>query len=125
MAATEFAGYPITRRAVLKGGSLVGLSAFLAACGGSSSTPAPSNGAPATTGPAATPAPTTGGTPEPITGPLNFANWPAYIDLNDDESASPTLDEFRAKYGIEVKYVEDVQTNEDGGYRHRGARRAL
>jgi spermidine/putrescine transport system substrate-binding protein len=46
-------------------------------------------------------------------GPLNFANWPAYIDLNDDESASPTLDEFEAKYGIEVKYVEDIQTNED------------
>ncbi len=113
MAVTEFAGYPITRRAVLKGGSLVGLSAFLAACGGSGSTLAPSNGGAATPGPAATTAPTTGGTPEPITGPLNFANWPAYIDLNDDESASPTLDEFRAKYGIEVKYVEDVQTNED------------
>ncbi len=113
MAETEFMGAPITRRAVLKGGSLVGLSAFLAACSSSGSTPAPSTGPVATPGPAATPAPTTAATPEPITGPLNFANWPAYIDLNDDESASPTLDEFRAKYGIEVKYVEDVQSNED------------
>lgn len=120
MAATEVAGYPISRRAVLKGGSLVGLSAFLAACGGGGgSTPAPSTGA-------ATPIPSTGGEATPgeatpgastvggaVVGPLNFANWPAYVDLNDDESASPTLEEFKAKYGIEVNYVEDVQSNED------------
>ena len=104
----------ISRRAVLRGGSLVGLSAFLAAGGGSGSTAAPPWGGEATpapsTGGEATPAPSAGGD---ITGPLNFANWPAYIDLNDDESASPTLDDFEAQYGIEVKYVEDVQTNED------------
>ncbi len=119
MTAVDLAGHPITRRAVLKGGSLVGLSAFLAACGvGSGTTPAPSPGGAATPGTtpgttpgaSATPAPATSG---PVVGPLNFANWPAYIDLNDDESASPTLDEFRAKHGIEVNYVEDIQTNED------------
>jgi len=115
VADTNLAQRAISRRTVLKGGTLVGLSAFLAACGGGGSTAAP------TTGGEATPAPTTGGeaTPVPtadsgeITGPLNFANWPAYIDLNDDESASPTLDDFEAQYGIEVKYVEDIQTNED------------
>lgn len=97
MTAADLAGHPITRRAVLQGGTLVGLSAFLVACG-------------AGTGTTPSPAPPTSG---PIVGPLNFANWPAYIDLNDDESASPTLDDFRAKHGIEVNYVEDIQTNED------------
>ena len=114
MADINLAERAISRRAVLRGGSLVGLSAFLAACGGSGSTAAPSSGGEATpapsTGGEATPAPSAGGD---ITGPLNFANWPAYIDLNDDESASPTLDDFEAQYGIEVNYVEDVQTNED------------
>ena len=46
-------------------------------------------------------------------GPLNFANWPAYIDLTDDESSSPTLEDFKAKYGIEVNYNEDIEANED------------
>ena len=114
MADINLAERAISRRAVLRGGSLVGLSAFLAACGGSGSTAAPASGGVATpapsTGGEATPAPSAGGD---ITGPLNFANWPAYIDLNDDESASPTLDDFEAQYGIEVNYVEDVQTNED------------
>ncbi|MCJ7711274.1 MAG: spermidine/putrescine ABC transporter substrate-binding protein [Chloroflexi bacterium] len=107
MAATDLVAYPISRRAVLKGGSLVGLSAFIAACGSSGSTPA------ATSGPAATPMPSADGGSGPIEGPLNFANWPAYIDLNDDESASPTLEDFQTKYGFEVNYVEDIQSNED------------
>lgn len=110
----------ITRRAVLQGGSLIGLSAFLAACGGggdSSPTAAATSGS---TG-EPTEAPTTGGEASPsptdeggaIEGPLNFANWPAYIDLNDDETESPTLVDFEAEHGIEVNYVEDIQTNED------------
>ena len=114
MADINLAERAISRRAVLRGGSLVGLSAFLAACGGSGSTAAPSSGGEATpapsTGGEATPAPSAGGG---ITGPRNLAHWAADLDLNDDESASPTLDDFEAQYGIEVNYVEDVQTNED------------
>lgn len=111
MAELDLAGIPLTRRAVLKGGSLVGVSAFLAACGGGSSsnsaTPAPSSSA-AASAPAAT-----GAAPGTMEGPLNFANWPAYIDLTEDESSSPTLTDFQTQYGVEVNYVEDVQTNED------------
>jgi spermidine/putrescine transport system substrate-binding protein len=52
------------------------------------------------------------------TGPLNFANWDAYIDLttvpgpdgkldtddDDYDLPSPTLDEFAAKYGVQINY---------------------
>lgn len=93
----------LSRRRFLQGTALAGFGAFLAACGGGA-TPAPS-GAP---GESAEP-----GDGGEITGPLNWANWPAYIDLNEDESASPTLEGYQEKYGIEVNYVEDIQSNED------------
>lgn len=103
----------ITRRRFLAGSAMAGFAAFLAACGAPSS-PTPTTGASATTG--ATPPPAT--TP-PITGPLNFANWDAYIDLttvpgpdgeldtDDDEYdlPSPTLDDFTAEYEVEVNYA--------------------
>lgn len=83
---------PVTRRAFIQGSSIAGFSAFLAACGAGSS-----------------PKPSAGG----IEGPLEFANWPAYIDLTEDETSSPTLTDFEAKYGIEVNYAEEIEANED------------
>ncbi len=83
---------PVTRRVFIQGTTLAGVAGFLAACGAGSS-PKPTSDA--------------------ITGPLNFANWPAYIDLTEDESSSPTLTDFKAKYGIEVNYKEDIEANED------------
>ena len=76
------------------------------------STP-PSSAAPAASEPAASAAAQT------PTGPLNFANWDAYIDLttvpgpdgkldtddDDYDLPSPTLDDFTKKYGVEVNYV--------------------
>ncbi len=102
---------PITRRGFLAGATLAGFGAFLAACttSGTASESPPSESATPAPSSSATPAPTSA----PVEGPLNFANWPAYIDLTEDESSSPTLTDFEAKYGIEVKYVEDIQTNED------------
>jgi len=59
-------------------------------------------------------------TPEPSpTGPLMFANWPAYIDLAGkagDEGAysagsSPTLEDFKKKYGVDVDYQEKIGDN--------------
>jgi spermidine/putrescine transport system substrate-binding protein len=94
----------LTRRTFLAGTALAGFGAFLAACSGGA-TPSPSQAPGESTEP--------DGGDEEVTGPLNWANWPAYIDLNEDESASPTLDAFEAEYGIEVNYVEDIQGNED------------
>ena len=99
---------PLTRRVFLQGSSVAGVAAFLAACGGGA-TPSPTGqaSAPASEGPTGEP------TAAAIEGPLNFANWPAYIDLTEDETASPTLDDFEAQYGIEVNYQEEIEANED------------
>ncbi len=107
-------GRRITRRTMLQGSALAGVSAFLAACGTTAQSSAPSAAtvAPsATAGAEATPAgPTEQPTPSDV---LNFANWPLYID--QDESTppkSPTLEQFTAKYGTKVNYVEAVNDNE-------------
>ncbi|MEJ7697562.1 MAG: hypothetical protein WKF78_13320 [Candidatus Limnocylindrales bacterium] len=53
------------------------------------------------------------------TGPLKFANWPAYVDLAGDAGeageysagSSPTLEQFKAKYKIDVDYQEKIGDN--------------
>lgn len=42
---------------------------------------------------------------------LIWANWPAYMDTNDDTGDHPTLDAFTKKTGIAVDYREDVDDN--------------
>ncbi|MGW8377883.1 spermidine/putrescine ABC transporter substrate-binding protein [Streptomyces sp. ODS28] len=45
---------------------------------------------------------------------LNFANWPLYIDVDDkDKKKRPTLDRFERESGIRVKYVEDINDNNE------------
>jgi spermidine/putrescine transport system ATP-binding protein len=126
---------PSRRRFVIGGAAVlglgaVGLAAFLAnsSSGGGAASPVPSQGGVAPTPP---PAPTPEGSaaasavvpsiaPE-ITGPLKFANWPAYIDQATEADAetgvlpagsSKTLQGFTAKYGVEVDYEEKIGSNE-------------
>ncbi|MEO7663966.1 MAG: spermidine/putrescine ABC transporter substrate-binding protein [Candidatus Limnocylindrales bacterium] len=103
---------PVTRRAFLVGTGLTGVAAFLAACN-SGASPSPSTASSASPTDAASGAPTVAPTEEAVVGPLNFANWPAYIDLTEDESSSPTLTDFEAKYSIKVNYQEEIEANED------------
>jgi spermidine/putrescine transport system ATP-binding protein len=121
----------VSRRRFLIGGALavgaVGLVAFLAnsnsggtavasasPSGAASPTPLPSVGPSASAGPE-TPPPN-----QVATGPLKFANWPAYIDQAteaDQETgvlpagSSKTLVDFTAKYGVEVDYEEKIGDN--------------
>ncbi|WP_314176981.1 polyamine ABC transporter substrate-binding protein [Streptomyces winkii] len=45
---------------------------------------------------------------------LNFANWPLYIDVDDkNKKKRPTLDRFAKQQGIKVKYVEDINDNNE------------
>ncbi|MCI3277827.1 PotD/PotF family extracellular solute-binding protein [Streptomyces cylindrosporus] len=44
---------------------------------------------------------------------VNFSNWPEYIDVDDSEKRHPTLDEFRKRTGITVKYTEDINDNDE------------
>jgi spermidine/putrescine transport system substrate-binding protein len=62
---------------------------------------------------------TTGGEPSPSVTPvgggepedeLQFANWPLYID-QDDEGNSPTIQQFEDATGVDVTYTEAIEDN--------------
>ncbi|UGY95252.1 spermidine/putrescine ABC transporter substrate-binding protein [Streptomyces gobiensis] len=45
---------------------------------------------------------------------LTFSNWPLYIDVDDDnKNKRPTLDAFQRESGIKVKYIEDINDNNE------------
>jgi spermidine/putrescine transport system substrate-binding protein len=45
---------------------------------------------------------------------LTWANWPLYIDTDDDDPARrPTLDAFARRTGISVDYVEEINDNDE------------
>ena len=113
---------PINRRRFLQGSALAGFSAFLAACTGSNASQAPSPSAAATTAASAAPSVSTAPTPKPSpTGPLKWAQWPAYIDLTGKAAenqayapgSSPTIEQFKKQYKVDVDYEEKIEANED------------
>jgi spermidine/putrescine transport system substrate-binding protein len=44
---------------------------------------------------------------------LYFANWPLYIDVDDKTKKRGTLEKFEKKYGTSVKYVEEINDNDE------------
>ena len=44
---------------------------------------------------------------------VSFSNWTEYIDVDDSEKHHPTLDAFRKRTGISVKYTEDINDNNE------------
>ncbi|MFG3036311.1 spermidine/putrescine ABC transporter substrate-binding protein [Streptomyces sp. NPDC048330] len=45
---------------------------------------------------------------------VDFANWPLYIDTDDeDTSQRPTLNAFRERTGISVRYTEEINDNDE------------
>ena len=109
---------PVSRRTVLKGAALGGVATFIAACTGQrtgASTPSAAASAAAPSDAAASESPAESTAPPTATGPLMFANWPAYIDLGDAEEyspgASPSLEQFKAEYGVDVDYQEKIGDN--------------
>ncbi len=112
--------HDLTRRRFLQGSAMAGVAAFIAACTGTKSSSAPST-VPASTvptssaGPSVVPSPSVEATPKVVTGPLKFANWPAYIDLGDADTytpgGSPTLNEFEKQFNVKVDYQEKIGDN--------------
>jgi spermidine/putrescine transport system substrate-binding protein len=104
----------LTRRRFLQGAALTGTAAFLAACGPTGGSTAPSAAAPsagASSG-GESAAPSASGATTP-TGPLQFANWDAYIDVEEDGVTSPTLVEFETQYDVKVDYANaQIEDNE-------------
>jgi spermidine/putrescine transport system substrate-binding protein len=94
----------LTRRRLLQRGAAGGLSlsalAWLAACGGDDNLG--------------------GGGKEQtkvipkgkISKTLTFSNWPLYIDVDEQTKKRGTLEKFKKKYGTDVKYIEEINDND-------------
>jgi spermidine/putrescine transport system substrate-binding protein len=88
-------------RGVVIAGSALSLPSILAACGispGASPSAGAGSQAPLPSAPA---------------GLLDFANWPAYIDIDEETGDYPTLAKFEADAGITVTYTEAINDNEE------------
>lgn len=90
----------MSRRGVLGAAGVLGLGGLLAACGtggksAGSSAPAVSVEDISATDPT-----------------VNWANWTLYLDYDEKSKTYPTLDQFKDKTGISVKYVEDIDGND-------------
>ena len=97
---------PITRRQLLRraaaGGAVLSIPSLLAACGGDDGIEGAAN-----TQSTAAPADTT------LAEQLTISNWPLYIDIDEKTKKRPTLEQFEQEKGVKVKYVEDVNDNEE------------
>jgi spermidine/putrescine transport system substrate-binding protein len=109
-------GASLSRRSFLQAGAAAGIAAFLAACGASNQSRSPASGEPFATNGSSAPS---GGIVGPsgsagaaTRGELNFANKIGYIDLSDDGSTYPSLDEFKKRTGISVNYDEPIEDDE-------------
>jgi spermidine/putrescine transport system substrate-binding protein len=96
----------ITRRQLLRraaaGGAALSLPSLLAACGGDGIEGRETTAQPGTTT-----------VKQELADRLVFANWPFYIDVSDDEKTRPTLDQFTEETGVRVRYLEEVNDNEE------------
>lgn len=99
----------ITRRELLRrsaaGGAAFSLPALLAACGGDGGGIEGQNQKQTTEGGAAEQQDTT------LAKTLTMSNWPLYIDVQGKRR--PTLEKFQRETGVRVRYIEDVNDNDE------------
>ena len=89
----------LSRRTVLRGAGGAGVAAALAACGTGD------------TGSDAKPEPTVkdkSATDKVV----RWANWPAYLDYDEESKSYPTLEKFESETGIKATYAEDIDDND-------------
>jgi spermidine/putrescine transport system substrate-binding protein len=98
----------ITRRQLLRraaaGGAVLSLPALLAACGGG-------GGIEGQAGQTQTEETTTQIRRE-LAEKLTISNWILYIDINEETKKRPTVEQFEKETGVQVRYIEDIDTNE-------------
>ena len=90
----------LSRRTVLRGAGGAGVATALAACGTGDTD-------------------TTGSKPDPTVEDksdsdkvVRWANWPAYLDYDEDTKNYPTLEKFQSESGIKATYAEDIDDND-------------
>ena len=93
----------LSRRSALRGAGMLGLGAFLAACGTSGS-----GGGTSTDGESIPAAEDVSDTEKEVA----WANWTLYLDYDDEAQTYPTLEAFYEKTGIEPTYSEDIDGND-------------
>jgi spermidine/putrescine transport system substrate-binding protein len=106
--ARAFGGGRYSRRAFLRrtgkgiivAGSALSLPSILAACGIGPGASGSASAAQASL-------------PSEPAGVLNWANWPAYIDIDEETGDYPTILKFTDETGIEVTYTESINDNEE------------
>ena len=96
----------LSRRRLLQVAGITGVAATAAACGAGAGGGADASGTTA-------PSPSTAQDMSDTEKTVNWANWPLYIDVNDETGAYPTLEAFKAASGITVNYTEDVNDNNE------------
>ncbi|MGH8892904.1 MAG: ABC transporter substrate-binding protein [Actinomycetes bacterium] len=89
----------LSRRSLLRGAGGAGVAAALAACGtggsGTSAKPDPQVKDRSATDKV-----------------VRWANWPAYLDFDEESSTYPTLERFQEETGIKATYAEDIDGND-------------
>jgi spermidine/putrescine transport system substrate-binding protein len=95
----------LTRRQLIERGALgaaaLSLPALLAACGGSGGI----KGGAQTGG-------TTTAVDRTLAKNLTISNWPLYIDIDEKTKKRPTIEQFQKEFDVQVKYIEDVNDND-------------
>jgi spermidine/putrescine transport system substrate-binding protein len=94
----------LSRRRLLQVAGITGVAATAAACGAGGGSSDESSAAPS---------PTQASDLSDSEKFVNWANWPLYIDVNDETGAYPTLEAFTATTGVDVNYTEDVNDNNE------------
>ena len=96
----------LTRRELLlrgmTGAGLLAIPGVLAACGGGG-----------IDGAASATSASTAAIDRTLADKIVISNWPLYIDIDEKTKKSPTLEGFTEKTGVQVEYIEDVNSNEE------------
>ena len=94
----------LTRRQLLEraaaGGAALSVPGLLAACGGDGI----EGGAQEAGGEAGD---------RTLKSPLVISNWPLYIDIDEETKQRPTIQQFMQEHGIAVRYIEDINDNNE------------
>ena len=104
----------LTRRDLLEraalGGAFLTIPGLAAACGGGDGIEAERRTTGATTA-----------ISKELKDQLTISNWPLYIDIDEKTKKRPTLDQFTKDTGVKVRYIEDVNDNDEWFGKNRAA----